>query len=422
MSARIVVTDAEERAVLAACRGLASAGYRVSAVARYRPAPTHWSRSCEERLLLPDPRDSVPAFIGGLEQLVRDGRYGVLIAGSDASLRAISDHRDRLEPSTRLGLPPRDVVQKCLDKRLLLTAAAAAGLPSPETRSCARRSDAGAAAAELGYPVVLKPASSFSRVGGSMRQQGVVVIEDASALTRAVAAFEPPFLVQRFEHAGFLSCTGVIADGRLLALTTSRVRRVWPPLAGMHTFSETVAVPTGLADRVRALLGMLGWQGIFQFQMLEGDDGRFSVIDFNSRVFASMTLDARAGANLAAVWCDWLLGGQPTPVVARPGFRYRWEEGELCHVAWQLRHGRVRAAAAALAPHRRVVHAWFRVRDPGPLFARALYLAWRSLANMRRGRSSVDQARSLPSAQPPSLQQEPALSDHATVVPAGDAR
>jgi len=56
MSAPIVITDAEERAVLGACRGLASAGYRVSAVARYRPVATHWSRSCAERVLLPDPR------------------------------------------------------------------------------------------------------------------------------------------------------------------------------------------------------------------------------------------------------------------------------------------------------------------------------------------------------------------------------
>jgi predicted ATP-grasp superfamily ATP-dependent carboligase len=147
----------------------------------------------------------------------------------------------------------------------------------------------------------------------------VVVVEDAKALARVVPDYVPPFLVQRFEHASFLSCTGVIADRRLLALTTSRVPRLWPPVAGMHTFSETVPVPDGLADRARRLLNMLGWQGIFQFQMLESDDGRFSVIDLNPRVFASVTLDARAGANLAAVWCDWLLGGRPEPVFARPG-------------------------------------------------------------------------------------------------------
>src|SRR5262249_52419562 len=98
----------------------------------------------------------------------------------------------------------------------------------------------------------------------------------------------------------------------------------------------------------------------------------------NPRVFASITLDNAAGANLAALWCDWLLGRNPLPAVAKPARRYRWEEGELCHLAWQLRHGRFRAAIAAARPRRRVTHSWFRVTDPGPLVARMLDLAIRS--------------------------------------------
>ena len=74
----------------------------------------------------------------------------------------------------------------------------------------------------------------------------------------------------------------------------------------MHTFSETVAPPAGIPSRVRALLGELGWQGIFQLQMLERPDGGFAVIDLNARLFASIALDNRAGANLAAIWCEWL--------------------------------------------------------------------------------------------------------------------
>jgi predicted ATP-grasp superfamily ATP-dependent carboligase len=374
MSVRVIVTDAEERAVLGACRGLAAAGYRVSAVARHRPAATHWSRSCSERILLPDPRTSVPAFVGGLGELLDRGDYAALIPGSDASLLAISDHRKRLGHSTRLGLPPREAVRRSVDKLLLHRLAAAAGLPPPASRACADESDAAAAAAELGYPVIVKPASSFTRAGEGLRQQRVTVVEDEAGLPRALQTYATPFIVQRFEHAGFLSCTGVVAAGRLLALTTSRVPRLWPPIAGMHTFSETVAVPTGLADRVRALLGEVGWEGIFQLQMLERADGGFSVIDLNPRVFASITLDHRAGANLAAIWCEWLLGGRPVPVTASPGFRYRWEDGELCHLAWQLRHGHVWAAASVLRPHRRVVRAWFRLTDPGPLLARGLQL------------------------------------------------
>jgi predicted ATP-grasp superfamily ATP-dependent carboligase len=407
MSARVIVTDAEERAVLGACRGLASAGFRVSAVASHRAAATHWSRSCSERLLSPDPRDSVRAFVARLEQLLDEGDYAALIPGSDASLLAISEHRDRLEQSTLLGLPPREAVRKSMDKLLLHRVAASAGLPPPPSRSCAGHSEGAVAAAELGYPIVVKPASSFSRAGEGLCQQRVTLVENEAALPSALQTYASPFIVQQFEHARFLSCSGVIADGRLLALTTSRVPRLWPPIAGMHTFSETVAVPAGLAARVRALLGELGWQGIFQLQMLERADGGFSVIDLNPRVFASITLDHRAGANLAAIWCEWLLGGRPIPVTASPGFRYRWEEGELCHLVWQLRRGHLRAAASVLLPHRRVVRAWFRVTDPAPLLARALQLAKKRVKNtLRRDAPLVERERLL---QPPPT--SPALTE-----------
>ena len=373
----VVVTDADERAALGAARGLRRAGYRVCAVARGRPAATHWSRSCSERVRLPDPRKSVQGFVDGLDELLKDGRYDALIPGSDASLLAVSEHRERLERSTRLGLPSREAVRRSVDKRLLLEVADLAGLAGPHSKACTGLEEAEVAASELGYPVVLKPAQSFRPVNGGLKQQGVVVIADAETLESSVSTLTPPFIVQRFERAGFLSCTGVFAEGQLLAATTSRVLRLWPPTAGMHTFSETISPPRGLTDRVRALLTAIGWQGIFQLQMLELPDGRLSVIDLNPRVFGSIALDDYAGANLAAVWCDWLLGRNPLPVVAEPKRRYRWEEGELCHFAWQLRHRRLRAAVTAILPHRRVTHSWFRVTDPGPVVARGVNLVFR---------------------------------------------
>jgi hypothetical protein len=92
-----------------------------------------------------------------------------------------------------------------------------------------------------------------------------------------------------------------------------------------------------------------------------------------------MTLAVRAGANLPAIWLESLSGGARTTVVGRPGVRYRWEKGDLQHLLWQLRRRRLRAAASALRPQRRVAHAYFELRDPAPLGAAAFALARRSL-------------------------------------------
>src|SRR5438445_4892733 len=96
--ASVLVTDAGERSVLAAIRSLDAAGYRVGATAHLRPAPGQWSRSCRTRHRAPDPRAGGDAYVARLEEIVQDGAYDVLLAGSDFSLLAISEHRARIEP------------------------------------------------------------------------------------------------------------------------------------------------------------------------------------------------------------------------------------------------------------------------------------------------------------------------------------
>jgi predicted ATP-grasp superfamily ATP-dependent carboligase len=141
-------------------------------------------------------------------------------------------------------------------------------------------------------------------------------------------------------------------------------------------FSETIIPPRGLLDRAEALVGSLGWQGIFELELLETTDG-FAVLDLNPRPYGSLALAVNAGANLPALWCDWLLGRDPAPVVARPGALYRWEDADLKYLFWQLRRGHCRAAARVLVPHRRVTHALFRLTDPAPLAACAALIAKR---------------------------------------------
>src|SRR6476620_12737740 len=101
--ARILITDAEERSVLAATRALSRAGHTVAAVGRGRAAPTLWSRACSERHVLPDPRLDSERFLAGLERLVERGGYDALIPGSDVSLAVLSVVAPSLKKNTRHG-------------------------------------------------------------------------------------------------------------------------------------------------------------------------------------------------------------------------------------------------------------------------------------------------------------------------------
>jgi predicted ATP-grasp superfamily ATP-dependent carboligase len=324
-------------------------------------------------LRLPDPRTSTRAFQQRLQELVAGGAYAVLLPGTEASLVAVSEVRARLEPHTRLGLPPQEAVDRSIDKVALLEAAAAAGLEAPASAVCASDEEAQVAASELGFPVIVKPVRSLLREDGSLRHRNAAVASDARALEAALPSFGTRFVVQRYDGSGaVLSCSGVATREGVVALALARYRRTWPPGAGPSCFSETLTPPPALVRSIEELLRSLGWEGIFQVQLLERGGGRFATLDFNPRVFGSLALPVRAGANLPAFWCDWLLGRRPSRVTARAGVRYRWEEGDLRHLLWQLRRRRFRAAAAVLRPQRRVAHAYFKLDDPAPLAARAL--------------------------------------------------
>jgi predicted ATP-grasp superfamily ATP-dependent carboligase len=368
---QVLLTDAEERSVLAASRGLASAGYRVGAVAASRPAVTHWSRRCSTNLVAPDPRTSAEAFTSRLEDILRADDYALLMPGTEASLLVISAARQRLERYTQLRLPPEAAVARSVDKVVLLAEAERAGLPAPETFTCRSVAEAQAAAATLGYPVIVKPSRSFVEVAGKLEHRSAVVVTSAVGLDGLVARLEVPFLVQRFlGDRPILSCSGVRADGELRALAVARYVRTWPPVAGPSSFSETIPPPAGLTSRIESLLDGFPWDGIFQLQLLALDEGRFATLDLNPRLFGSLALPIGAGANLPAVWCDFVLSRRVgARVEARAGFRYRWEEGELRHLLRELRHGHLGAAVAVAAPRRRVVHAYYERTDPGPIAA-----------------------------------------------------
>jgi predicted ATP-grasp superfamily ATP-dependent carboligase len=360
--------------MVAACRGLAAAGFRVGAVAGTKPAPAHWSRSCDERLSLPHPLEDSEGFVAGIEAALSRGVYAVVLPGSDASLQVLSRERERIEPHARMGLPPHEAVLVSLNKLRLAEAAVRSGLAAPETAVCQSVDEALSAASRMGYPVALKPASSLIEVAGVPMRVGSVMVDSPERLAGLAPTYGTPCLVERSELGSIVSFAGVLADGRLLATAVSRYVRTWYPEGGNVCFSETIEPPAALSERVVALLQTLGWQGIFELELIEGADGSYTALDLNPRFYGSVALAIAAGANVPAVWCDWLLGREPRPTVARAGCRYRWEDADLRHALKVARGGNSAKAAAILRPHRGTTHPYFAAADPGPLAARAIEL------------------------------------------------
>jgi predicted ATP-grasp superfamily ATP-dependent carboligase len=372
----VLITNAEERSVLAACRSLHEGGYDVTAVSGTRLAASQWSRSCARRLRVTDARESAQSFVEELRQELTRRSYATLLPGSDRALCALSRGRGRLCELTELGLPAASVVDQALSRECLTGAAATAGLVPATSVRCADLEQALAAAHGLGFPVVLKSTEAVGAHDGVVRSvpKGQIVTSEADLALRA-PAFRDGLLVQCFVGDQIVSFGGVMAGGSLIGVAVSRYKRMWPPDGGSVTYSESMLAPAGLEAMVQRLLTAIGWEGIFELELVQVGPEQFVPIDLNPRTYGSMALASATGAPLARIWCDWLLGRSTSPARARPGGRYRWEDGDLRHLAWQVRHRHFRAAMSPLRPHRGVVHSHFKLTDPLPLLVNGLHLA-----------------------------------------------
>ena len=241
MPPRVLITDGEQRSVVAAVRGLAAAGYAVTVTASSSPAAAQWSRDCARRLHAPaanaDGGDALAAVLRA--ELERD-RYAAVIPGSDAALRALSRHRAELEPLARLGLPAEGAIERALDKLDLLELAERHGLDAPASRVCASPAELAECAAAVGYPLMLKPARSVN-TRGAWRTQMSVIVRAPGDLALASATLDAPYTLQRFhEGSAVVSVAGVIDEGVLLAVAVARYTRTWPPQAGSASASVTI--------------------------------------------------------------------------------------------------------------------------------------------------------------------------------------
>ena len=367
MSPSVLLTDAHARSTVGTIDSLVGAGYVVGAATSDPPAPGQWSRRrTGPRYRLSDPRADPRQFAQQVAQIARDGGFATVLPGSDASVLALSNHRDLFGGDVALGLPSREVVDRCVSKVAMLRDAAEVGISSPSSIACSTAEEARGAAAELGFPVLLKPRQTVFDDGGVLKQRQTVIVNSEEELAAALPGFGLPCLLQRFEQGGTVSIAGVAAGDRLLAVVFSRYLRIWPAHAGPVSFSRTESPPPGLVERVAALCRATGWQGIFELELIEQADGGYAAIDFNPRLYGSIALAAKAGAPIPAVWCRWLLDGAAEERMAVAGVGYRWEEAEVRNALAAWRSGRYRDALQIVRPRRPVARAYWRWSDPAP--------------------------------------------------------
>lgn len=345
-----------DRASVAGARALAAAGWTVG-VASASPslAARSSATAAWHRLAHPDEDD---AFVGAVEQLVREHGYETVLPGWERAVVALSARRERL--SFPLGYGRHEGILQATDKWRLGPLAHAAGLAVPRTVL--------ATAASLDQfegVVVVKPASQYLvRVAAEAFKDRRKALEHVRRIER-----EGGQAIAQEWLEGRLDAVSLVAgpDG-IVSIAQQVAEHSWPRPVGVTARGRTVPVDPALRAVIERLLQALEWRGLAQLQFLTPGNGQPRLIDFNPRFYGSLPLAVRAGANHPDTWARLATGRPLTPSEGRPGARYQWFSRDLR--ASLADPDPVRETARCLALWPRAAHTLWSWREPAlaPMF------------------------------------------------------
>lgn len=269
----------------------------------------------------PSPSDDEHGFVSFLAALGdRLETPAVFLPTSDVVLNAVARNRGALGDRFLCPFPDWGVLEHIQDKWFQVREAEAAGIPVPRT--------APEPTAELGFPVVVKPADPApfrARFGGRHAFLCASVEETEAAFEQSID-FRP--LVQEFipggDEALYTFGAYISADGEPLGLFSGRKLRQTPRAVGTCRVGEALWVDV-VVEQGLAFVGALRFHGICQVEFkYDARDGAYKLIEINPRLWQWHGLAAACGVDVARLAYADLTGssrGEPARMTRE---RHRW--------------------------------------------------------------------------------------------------
>ncbi len=337
------MTNAQRGNAVAIVRSLGRAGHWVAAADVSPKAIGFASRYVAEQLVHPDPYADPEAMVDCIVEAVDGWGADLVIPVTDELLLPLANARARLG-GCALAAPELDVLAGTTDKARTLDHARALGIPVPPGSVVRTVEEALAAAANLGWPVVLKPRSSRRYGGdGGVERFRVTYAIDRDELRTRMAALEghTEVLVQRYVPGEGHGVELLLHEGRPLAAFQHRRLREVPISGGPSSLRLAVALDPQLLQWSSALLAELRWTGLAMVEFKVGIDGP-ALMEVNGRIWGSLPLAVRAGMDFPAKLVALHLDGPPPPgpidTDYRVGVRSRDLERELVWIGGALRN------------------------------------------------------------------------------------
>ncbi len=208
-------------------------------------------------------------------------------------------------------------------------------MPAPETVEIRGPEEALAAAARMGYPVILKRRGNMlhNSVPGGLELK-VAYASTPETLKQALLKHSKngfyPILQKCYFGVG-VCVTAVMSAGEPLVLFAYRRSRENPITGGQSVFRESIPLDSRLKDYVVRLLNAMNWEGVamVEFKYHETTD-QYVLMEVNPRVNLSTSLSLHAGADIPyAVYELFANMNKVSRNDYKVGVQCRWLRGDL---------------------------------------------------------------------------------------------
>jgi predicted ATP-grasp superfamily ATP-dependent carboligase len=296
------------------------------------PVPAFRSRYSSRNVVLPSYAADPAGFADAVIDFVRKYPTRVVLPTGDAVIATLMPYRERFTPlGCALALAPNSALEIANDKDRTLEVARKLGIDHPRTMRIDSMDDLPAVLAEFGFPMVLKPVSSYAQRAGE-RFQPVEVIDTREAVdeTQRYLNAGGNVLAQELAPGRREGVTMLMVDGEVLASCGHATYRTSPPLGGVSVLRESIPIPEDTYSAAVRLAAAIGIQGPCEVEFRRDANNRPLLMEVNARLAATVYNAIFSGVDLPLMTWQWA-AGLPVARVdrARTGIRTRWLHGDL---------------------------------------------------------------------------------------------
>jgi predicted ATP-grasp superfamily ATP-dependent carboligase len=334
-----LVLDGSRRGALAVVRSLGRAGYQVGL-----EGTVVASRFASAKVRLPDPRVDRDAYTSELLASVDAMRPDVVMTASDWGLEALNASRMEISRVAAPAMAADGPLSVATSKQATMRLATSLGIPTPRSVDVRDHEDVVSAAAELGYPCVVKPDVSWRRAreGEEVYERvGSVLLRSQRDIAAAdgLARRDAPATVQEYVPGRREAVMVFLAGGSIKARFAMTASRCWPPLGGSSVMRTSIPLPEYATAYAELLVQTISLEGYSEVEFRRSATGRPVLMEINPRFSESIELALMSGVPFGSMQLEWARGGRlPASNGYNVGKKLSWPRGELYLLGASLFH------------------------------------------------------------------------------------